>query len=61
MKKKDSRRKPWLLPDSDAFKALKTLILDKNTLHNLQYLTNVSHTGSLEIYRALYNKWLLKR
>ena len=31
MKKKDGRRKPWVKPDSDAFKALQTIILDKNT------------------------------
>ena len=61
MKKKDARRKPWLKPDSDAFKASQTIALDKNTLKELQYLTKFSHTGSLEIYHALYYKWLPKR
>ena len=61
MKKKDARRNPWLKPDSDAFKASQTIILDKNMLKELLYLTKFSNTGSLEIYHALYNKWLPKR
>ena len=32
MKKKDVRKKPWLKPDSNAFKALQTVILDKDIL-----------------------------
>ena len=61
LKKKEIRKKPWLKPDSDAFKVLQTIILNANTLKDLKHLTQFSHTGSLEIYHALYNKWLPKR
>ena len=47
--KRNAKRKPWLKPDSDAFKALQTIILDKNTSKYLQYLTNFSQTASLQI------------
>ena len=41
---------------------LQTIILDdKNMSKDSQCLTNFSHTGSLEIYHALQNKWLPKR
>ena len=61
MKKKDARRNPWLKPDSDAFKASQTIILYKNTLKELLYITKFSNMGSLEIYHAFYNKWLPER
>lgn len=52
MKKKEARRKPLLKPDSDAFKASKTFILDKNMLTDLQYLIKFFRTGCLDIYHA---------
>ena len=58
--KKAARNKKWLKPDSDALKALQSIVLDKNLLKDLKYLTKFSHTGKLEVYHALYNKWVPK-
>ena len=57
---KAARNKKWLKPDSDAFKALQSIALDKNILKDLKHLTKFSHTGKLEVYHALYNKWVPK-
>ena len=54
------REKAWLNPSSEAFVALQNIILDKTLHSDLKHLTNFSHTGSLEVYNSLYNKWLLK-
>ena len=45
--KKAARNKKWFKPDSDAFKALQSIVLDKNILKDL-----------FEVYHALYNKWV---
>ena len=47
-------------PTNDAFKTLQSIVLDKHVLGDLNYLTNFSHTGILEIFHALYNKWIPK-
>ena len=47
-------------PTSDAFKALQSIVLDKHILGDLNYLTKFPHTGILEIFHALYNKWIPK-
>ena len=49
--KSKAGKKLWLNPTSDAFKALQS---------NLNYLTKFSHTGILETFYALYNKWIPK-
>ena len=56
--KKVACNKKWLKPDSDVFKALQSIVLDKNILKDLKHLTKFSHTGKLEVYHALYNKWV---
>lgn len=58
--KKEVKAKEWLSADSEAFKALQNIVTDENTLKDLKYLTKFSHTGILEIYHALYNKWVPK-
>ena len=45
---------------SDAFKALQSIVLDKQVLGGLKYLTKFSHAGILEIFHGLYNKWIPK-
>ena len=55
------RRKKWLNKTSPAFKALESVIKDKLLVRNLVYLTNFCHTGSLEVYHSLYNKYCPKR
>ena len=58
--RKETRRKNWLKADSDAFKALKTIITSKAILKGLKNLTRFSPTGTLKIFHTLYNKWMLK-
>ena len=54
------RNKRWIDLTSEAFDALQRIVLDKNILNDLKHLVCFSHTGELEIYHALYNKWVLK-
>ena len=46
------REKAWLNRSSEVFVVLQNIILDKTLLSDLKYLTNFSHTGSLEVYKA---------
>ena len=48
--------KTCLNSSPEAFVALQNIVLDKNLLSDLKHLTNVSHTGSLEVYHSSYNK-----
>ena len=59
--KKQIKAKEWLSPKSDAFEALQNIVLEKKTLDNLPYLAKFRHTGVLEVYHSLYNKWAPKR
>ena len=58
--KSKARKKLWLNPTKDSFKAPQSMVLDKHFFGNLKYLTRFSHTGILEIFHALYNKWIPK-
>ena len=60
LSKKNQRDTEWLDPNSDLFKALQTVVLDKTLINNLKHLTRFSHTGSLEVYNSLLNKWVPK-
>ena len=52
----------WLNPTSDVFKTLQSIVLGKHVLGDLKYLTTkFSHTAILEIFHALYNKWIPRR
>ena len=53
--------KEWMSPKSDAFEALQSIILCKNTLKDLAHLTQFCHRRVLEVYRAHCNKWACKR
>ena len=55
------KAKEWINPKTEAFEALQKIVLNKNILEDLQYVTKFSHTGVLEIYHSLYNKWAPKR
>ena len=48
--KSKARKKLWLHPTSDAFKALQSIVLVKHVLTDLKYLTKFSHTGILKIF-----------
>ena len=46
---------------SPSYIALEKVINDKNLINDLKYLLNFSHTGDLEVYHSLYNKYCPKR
>ena len=54
------RKKNWLSPTSESFKALQDIVFSNSILKDLPYLTKFSHTGTLEVYHSLYNRWLPK-
>ena len=58
--KKEERSIEWLKPTSDAFKPLKLIVFNKGTLNDLKHFTKFLHTGTLEVYHSLYNKWMPK-
>ena len=55
-----SNNKEWLLPESEAFRSLQLIVLDKTLLSDMKHFTKFSHTGNLEVYHSLYNKWVPK-
>ena len=59
--KETDQSEEWISPKSDAFEALQSIVLCKRTLKDLADLTHFCHTGVLEVYHALYNKWAPKR
>ena len=59
--KKQIKAKEWLSPKSEAFEALQNIILDRKILDDLPYLKKFCHTGVLEVYHSLYNRWAPKR
>ena len=40
--------------------ALQSVVKDRFLLNDLQFLTEFSHTGGLEVYHSLYNKYCPK-
>ena len=59
--KKQVKAKEWISAKSEAFQALQDIVLDKNLLKDFEHLNQFSHTGTLEVYHSLYNKWAPKR
>ena len=59
--KKERACKPFLKQTSLAYKALASVVLDKSLLSDLKYLANFKHTGVLEVFHSLYNKYCPKR
>ena len=57
----ESQRKQWLRKCSPAHDALKSVVLNKKLLKDLDKLTDFSHTGNLEVYHALLTKYCPKR
>ena len=56
----EERSKAWLSPKSDAFQALQKIVFDKRMLNDMRHLTKFSHTGVLEVYHSVLNKWAPK-
>lgn len=54
-------RKPFIKQGTPAFRALEAIVKKKTLISDLKYLTKFSHTGILEVYHSLYNKFCPKR
>lgn len=55
------KTKPWLKESSFAYADLQRIVSDKNLISDLKHLTHFNHTGTLEVYHSLYNKYSPKR
>ena len=49
------------MEDSPAYVGLEKVVTSKYLLNDLKYLVDFSHTGNLEVYHSLYNKFCPKR
>ena len=61
LSKDEQRTKPWMKLERSSFRALKEIIASNNLIKDLKYLSDFNHTGTLEIYHSLYNKYCPKR
>ena len=61
LSKEQQRKKPWLKLTESSFNQLKVVIASKRLIKDLKYLCDFNHTGTLEIYHSLYNKYCPKR
>lgn len=59
--KREQREKVWLKKNSPSYKALEKVVTNKSLISALKYLTSFNHTGTLEVYHSLYNKYCPKR
>ena len=59
--KKQQKEKVWLKKGSAAYNALVKVVTSKTLLSAMNQLTSFSHTGTLEVYHSLYNKYCPKR
>lgn len=57
----ESSSKKWLTYGSPAYHALETVVREKALLKDLPYLREFRHTGQLEVYHSLINKYCPKR
>ncbi len=57
----DQRKKKWLTPDSNAHAAFRDVVMNERLISDIQKLTRAVHTGSLESYHSLINKYCPKR
>ena len=57
-KKKERATKPFLKVQT---KKRERVDKEKSLLNDLKYLTIFNHTGALEVYQSLYNKYCPKR
>ena len=55
------RKTKWLKAGSPAHEALKEVVMEKRLLNDLELLSKFIHTGALEVYHSLYNKYMPKR
>ena len=59
--KHEQKQRMWLKEGSPAFIALERVVMNKTLLGDLKYLASFNHTGNLEVFHSLYNKYCPKR
>ena len=59
--KKERSCKPFLKQLNPAYEALESVVINESLLGALKFLTKFNHTGTLEVYHSLYNKYSPKR
>ena len=57
----DELQTQWMKEDSEAHKALKSVMLDKHLHNDIKYLTNVVNTTSVEVFNNVLLKYLPKQ
>ena len=55
------KKRKYLRKDTPVYFILSAIIEDKKLLGDLEYLTSFKHTGSLEVYHSVINKYCPKR
>ena len=55
------KKRKWLKAKSSAFKALKSVVQDKKIIEDLKHIVEFRHTGNLEVYHSVINKYCPKR
>ena len=56
----DKKRK-WLITDSPSFLALKNVVENKKILADIKHLSKFCHTGNLEVFHSVFDKYFPKR
>ncbi|XP_057317565.1 uncharacterized protein LOC130662674 [Hydractinia symbiolongicarpus] len=54
-------QKKWLTEESPAYIALEKIVNEKQLLNDLKHVADFKHTGQLEVYHSLLNKYCPKR
>jgi hypothetical protein len=55
------KKRKWLKPKSDAFKALQDVVTNKRLLKDLEHITKFCHTGQIEVFHSMLLKYCPKR
>ena len=61
MDENSRKKKKWLKPGSPAHDALKEAVMDQHLISGIQKLNLAVHTGNLEAFHSLINKYCPKR
>ena len=61
LRPEDRNEIAWLTEDSQAYKALEEVVLNKILIADLKFVTDFTHTGNIEVFHSLINKYCPKR
>ena len=56
LRPEDRNEIAWLTEDSQAYKALEEVVLNKILIADLKFVTDFTHTGNIEVFHSLINK-----